>query len=75
MVETIRKVPGVDPRRVAEDNPELEWLVTYKVDNSKARRELGIEFTSLEEIYSGYRVADDALGEVASEWASRNEKD
>jgi nucleoside-diphosphate-sugar epimerase len=49
VVETIRKVPGVDKNRVAEDDHQLEWPETYKVDNSKARKELGIEFRSLEE--------------------------
>lgn len=49
VVETIRKVPGVDQSKVSKDDPSLEWPETYKVDNSKARKELGIEFKSLEE--------------------------
>ena len=49
VVETIRKVPGVDQSKISEDDPSLEWPETYNVDNSQARRELGIEFRSLEE--------------------------
>jgi len=49
VVETIRKVPGVDQTKVSKDDPEWEWPQTYKVDNSKTRNELGIEFRSLEQ--------------------------
>jgi nucleoside-diphosphate-sugar epimerase len=49
VVETLRNAPGVDQGKVPKDDPLLEWPQTYKVDNSKARKELGIEFRSLEE--------------------------
>jgi nucleoside-diphosphate-sugar epimerase len=49
VVKTIRNVPGVDQSKVSKDDPSLEWPETYKVDNSKSRKELGIEFRSLEE--------------------------
>jgi nucleoside-diphosphate-sugar epimerase len=49
VVATLNTVDGIDKTRVAKDDPELVWPEVYKVDNSKSRRELGIEFKSIQE--------------------------
>jgi nucleoside-diphosphate-sugar epimerase len=49
VVGVINKVPGIDKGKVSQDDPQLEWPEVYKLDNSKARKELGIEFMSLED--------------------------